>query len=305
MGSGYSTDRIPDLKGKVCVITGANTGIGRISALELARKGAHVILACRSKEKAEPVVQSIKTETGNNSVEFMELDLSSLKSVKKFTEQFKSTNLPLHLILNTAGIMATPFWLSADGIEAQFATNHLGHFLLTNELLGILEANTPSRIVNLSSMAHNFCYSEGVRFDKINDEQSYSSWSAYGQSKLCNILFTKELAKRLGDKKVYVNAVHPGYVATELGRNLSQTYGSFLSPIMAIGTSLFAKSPQNGALTSLYVATDSDIEKNNWTGEYFVPTAKHQIPSSLAGNPELAKKLWEFSEKLIQEKLGN
>eukprot|EP01087_Luapelamoeba_hula_P018315 TRINITY_DN5888_c0_g1_i2.p1 TRINITY_DN5888_c0_g1~~TRINITY_DN5888_c0_g1_i2.p1 ORF type:complete len:340 (-),score=46.44 TRINITY_DN5888_c0_g1_i2:96-1079(-) len=303
MGSSYSSDQIGPQNGKVVIVTGANTGIGRVTAFHLARQGAHVILACRSADRTNPVVTEIQESTGNDKVEFMELDLGSLTSVVRFTDAFRKRELPLHLLINNAGIMAAPYKLSADNIELQFATNHLGHFLLTTRLLDIIEASAPARIVNLSSMGHKFAYSEGVRFDKINDKDTYHEWRAYGQSKLCNILFTKELDRRLEGKTVFVNAVHPGFVATELTRQLPDVYGWIAGVLGPVGN-LFAKSPEDGALTTLYVATHPDIESVPLRGQYFTPTAHLDTPSHHALDADLARRLWEYSEALVAEKLG-
>jgi retinol dehydrogenase-12 len=299
----FSTKDIPDLSGKVFIVTGGNTGIGRITCLELARKKAHVILACRSEERTLPVIESIKKETGNDKVEFMKCDLSSLKSVDEFANAFINRKLPLHCLINNAGVMACPFTLTEDGLESQFATNHLGHFLLTKELLPILEQNTPSRIVFLSSMAHKWTYPAGIEFDKINDQSIYKPWPAYGQSKLSNILCARGFANLLKDKQVYVNAVHPGYVRTDLSRHLGEVYGVFLGVLSKISEFFFALSPEKGALTSLYVATSPDIETKNYRGEYFTPIAKLSKTSELGNSSQLIEKLWDFSEKLLQEKL--
>jgi len=235
----------------------------------------------------------------------MQVELGSLKSVLHFVDEYKEKGYPLHLLINNAGVMACPYRLSEDNIELQFATNHLGHFLLTTRLLEVIEKSAPSRIVNLSSLAHSFAPKTGVRFDQINDEQVYDPWTNYGQSKLCNILFSNELNRRLGDdKQVYVNSVHPGYVNTELQRNMKEIYGSVIGAIGSAVSGVVAKSPANGSLTTLYVATSPDIEANNIRGQYFVPTAKQSQASGKARNAELAKKLWEFSEALIAEKLG-
>jgi retinol dehydrogenase-12 len=299
----FTTADIPDLSGKVAIVTGGYCGIGKVTSLELAKKGCHVILACRSKERTEPVVEEIKKETSNDNVEFLELDLSSLASVQRFAKQFRSKGLPLHLLINNAGVMACPFKLSADNIELQFATNHVGHFYLTTLLLDIIEASAPARIVNLSSMAHKMASS--LDLENLNDKDKYAPWGAYGRSKLANIFFTRELASRLADKQVYVNAVHPGYVNTELQRNFSDLYGSVAQTVGNIASSLFAMSPEKGALTSLYVATSPDIEKNDWRGQYFVPIAKWAKPSKLASDEDLPKELWQWTENVIQEKLNS
>jgi len=303
MGTSYSVANIPNLDGKVAVITGSSAGIGKTCAMEMARKGCHVVLACRSEAKTTPVVEQIRKETKNDKVEFMELDLASLRSVQAFVTHYKEKGYPLHILLNNAGIMACPFSLSVDGVEMQFATNHLGHFLLTTGLLDVLESSAPSRVVNVSSAGHMLTPKEGVAFDKINDEKEYNNWTAYGQSKLCNILFANELARRVKDKAIFVNSIHPGYVETELQRHFKDVYGGF-GDVLGNVAYVFAKSPLNGSLTSLFVATAPEIETKDVRGQYFVPTAKLSKASAHARNEELARKLWEYSEALIQEKLG-
>lgn len=280
-----------------------HVGIGRCTALELARNGAHVILACRTANRALPTVESIKAETKNPYVEFMELDLSSLQSIQSFVDAFLAKKLALHLLINNAGIMAlSEFQLSKDGVEMQFATNHLGHFLLTMRLLPLLIQNQPSRIVNLASSAHNFAFKCGILPpDQLNDPKCYSAWQCYGQSKLANILFTRELSTRLealGHKKLFVNAVHPGVVSTELGRSTGLVSG-FL--IRTLGP-LFLLTPLKGALTSLFVATDPSIEAKEINGAYFVPIAKQQESSVQSQDASLAKSLWDLSLALLKEK---
>lgn len=194
----FSVSDIPTLTGKVAIVTGANTGLGKVTALELARKGAHVVLACRSKDRTEPVAEEIKKITGNQQVEFVELDLGSLRSVQSFAKAFLQRNIPLNILVNNAGIMGLPkLELSKDGIEAQFATNHVGHYYLTRLLLPALVKGQPASVVSVSSAAHKFAPKGGIVFDKINDQKAYGSWSAYGQSKLANILFAKALQKHI------------------------------------------------------------------------------------------------------------
>lgn len=171
MGGGYSAELVPSLKGKVAIITGANTGIGKVTALVLAKRECHVFLACRSKERTMPVVEEIKKASKNDKVDFIELNLASLKSVSKCAKTFKKKNLPLHLLINNAGIMACPFAKTEDGIESQFGTNHLGHFHLTVSLLDLIKSSAPARIVNLTSEGHKLSYKEGILFDSINDEK--------------------------------------------------------------------------------------------------------------------------------------
>jgi NAD(P)-dependent dehydrogenase (short-subunit alcohol dehydrogenase family) len=302
----FSTNDIPDLDGKVVIVTGANSGIGKETAKELFFHGAHVILACRSKERTIPVINEFEEEGLENrrigKVEFMELDLSSLDSVKKFTENFKTKNLPLHILVLNAGLMnITAFELSKDNIEIQFATNHLGHFLLTNELLPILEESAPSRIVVVSSMMHQFAWwgNEGICFDGLNDPKSYNLFFAgYNQSKLANILFAKELARRLkskGIENVYVNSLHPGVISSGVVRNWMKTF-SFIYKHFIMDT-------KTGALTTLYCCVSEEIERKNLSGKYFVPFGEEKEPSKLAQDLKLARKLWDFSVKVIKEKL--
>ncbi|KAI9193127.1 uncharacterized protein BJ171DRAFT_532510, partial [Polychytrium aggregatum] len=298
----FSFDEIPPLNGKTVIITGANSGLGRVSALEIARKGAHVILACRSKERALPVVDEIKAVTSNQNVEFAELDLASLASVQKFSSEFLGRHLELDILINNAGIMAkTEFQLSVDGIEMQLASNHFGHFLLTLNLLPAFPKDRPARIVNLSSLAHQLTRKNGIDFDDYNNPQLYSPWQNYGQSKLANILFTKELQKRLeaaGIHNIYVNAVHPGAVDTNLAHG-----AQYMPPIIVSAfKTLLAVKPEFGALTQVYVATSPEIEKENYRGQYFIPTAILATPSNYATDGELATKLWDFTVGLLSEK---
>ena len=260
-------------------------------------------MACRSAEKARPAVEEAIKLSGNQNVEFLALDLSSLKSVAAFAEAFKAKNLPLHILLNNAGVMACPFSVTADGIENQFGTNHIGHFYLTLLLFDLLEQNQPSRIVNVSSSAHLVTApSEGIRFDYINDEASYGGWKAYGQSKLANVLFTGELARRVEGKQIFINTLHPGLVETDLQRHVLQGI-RFVNFVRWI-TSKVALRPEDGALTQLYLATHPDVEKKNIRGKYYVPTAKKSSTSSLAKDQALAEKLWDFSVALVREKGG-
>jgi short-subunit dehydrogenase len=233
--------------------------------------------------------------------------------VIKFTDEFRKKQLSLHILLNNAGIMMCPFELSKDGIEVQFATNHVGHFLLTRRLLDILVQTKPSRIVNVSSDLHTKSYNGGIAFDTINDEKQYSKFKAYGQSKLANILFTRELVKRLNNSNVYINTLHPGVIATDLSRNMG-----FVKHLKGV-----LLSPDTGCLTSLYATTSPEVEEKQYNGEYFVTFVSYlllSLPSSNilkqapigvikqtsadATDVELMKKLWDFTEKLIIEKVG-
>jgi len=245
-----------DLSGKVCIITGANGGIGFIAAREIAKTKARVILACRGKEKGEEAKKKIVDISKNENVEVMSLDLSSLGSVRKFCEEFRAKNIPLHILINNAGIMNVPFQKTVDGFESQFAVNHLGHFLLVNLLLDILKNSKPSRIVTISSFVH---FKGTIQFDDLNGEKQYKPSKAYRQSKLANVLFTYELSRKLEGTGVTANAVNPGFVKTELFDH--QGLG------MKIARNLIAKSPDEGASTGIFVAVHPDLE--GVTGKYF------------------------------------
>ncbi|CAN6579108.1 unnamed protein product [Malus baccata var. baccata] len=191
-----------DGTGLTAIVTGASSGLGSETTRVLALRGVHVVMAVRNTHAGRNVKEEILKEIPTAKIDVMELDLSSMASVRKFASEYNSSGRPLHILINNAGIMATPFMLSKDNIEMQFATNHLGHFLLTNLLLETMkktteESNKEGRIVNLSSEAHRFAYTEGIRFDKINDESGYTSIYAYGQSKLANILHANELTRCL------------------------------------------------------------------------------------------------------------
>jgi len=281
-----------DLQGKVAIVTGSNTGLGFVTAKELARMGAKVIVAGRDPKRCEEAVQKIKTELGSTAqLEFIPLDLGSLKSVREFAETFKQGNQHLHILVNNAGVMAIPTReTTVDGFERQIGTNHLGHFLLTNLLLDVIKASAPARIVNLSSYGHTMA---DLQFDDLMFEKTtYGPWVAYGNSKLANILFTKELARRLEGAQIEVNAVHPGYVNTELARGVSGVLGS---AIRGIGGILFGRTPEEGAKTQILVAISPDLK--GVTGKYF-SDCREKAPSPAACDVETAKKLWEVSEKL-------
>ncbi|KAI9329032.1 hypothetical protein DFJ73DRAFT_665115 [Zopfochytrium polystomum] len=308
----WAFDRIPSLRGKTYIVTGSNAGIGRVTARELARKGAHVIMACRSEVKTTPIIEALRAELGSTAgtLEFAALDLLSLKSVDAFSDAFLRRNLPLHGLILNAGIMAHPFALSADGIETQFATNHIAHFHLTQRLLPCLEKSAPSRVVVLTSASMKRAPPEGIAFDKINDQKSYNDWVAYGQSKLANVLFARELNARLeakGIKNVYVNSVYPGVIPTQLSATKFSQLGFLAKPISTLYYAFDRETidEDKGASTTLYVATDPEIEEKGLRTLYFGPIAQvlpEPIPQ--ATDDALAKRLWEFSEALVKEKLA-
>ncbi|XP_058769815.1 short-chain dehydrogenase TIC 32, chloroplastic-like isoform X1 [Vicia villosa] len=290
-----------DATGFTAIVTGASSGIGVETTRVLALHGLHVIMAVRNMGAAKDVKEAIVKEIPSAKIDVMELDLSSIASVKKFASEFISSGLPLNILINNAGVMACPFMLSKDNIEQQFATNHLGHFLLTHLLLDTMkktahESNKEGRIVNVSSEAHRFAYSEGIRFGKINEQSSYSNWRAYGQSKLANILHANELAKRLKDDGVNItaNSLHPGAIVTKLYRHTSAINGI----VNAVGR-LVMKNAQQGAATTCYVALHPQVK--GVSGEYFSDSNLCKTTSH-GKDADLAKKLWDFSIDLIKEK---
>ncbi|CAG8461422.1 5700_t:CDS:2 [Dentiscutata erythropus] len=289
----FTFDKIPDLSGKVAVVTGGNSGIGYITCLELARKNSHVFILGRNIEKCQAVVVKIKSETGNQNVEFLQLDLKNLKSVKECAEKILARDLPLHILINNAGITTNTFSLTEDGIQEEFGTNHVGHFLLTKLLLPKIKASQPARIVIVSSHGHKRIVESGIEFEKLNDPNAQSPLQRYSISKLANILFTNELNKRyLDGELVYANSLHPD--TNMLQRN------DFSVPESIMSSSI---SSEDGAITTLYCATSPEIEEKNFRGKYFEPFGVESEKSSFAQDDDLAKRLWDFTENMINEKL--
>ncbi|KAL3825567.1 hypothetical protein ACJIZ3_021596 [Penstemon smallii] len=288
-----------DASALTAIVTGASGGIGTETARVLASHGVHVIMAIRNVEVGTKVKENIKKKIPHAKIDVMELDLCSMASVRKFASEYNSLALPLNLLINNAGVMAPPFMLSEDGIESQFAINHLGHFLLTNLLLDNMKntarhSQKEGRIVNLSSAAHQIPYAEGTRFDNINDSSSYDSIRAYGQSKLANILHANELSRRLKEEGVQItaNSLNPGAVDT----NQLRHHGFIGRLEMLYGRDILKNIPQ-GAATTCYVALHPRVK--GVSGEYF-EDCKIATRSSLAKDAELAKRLWDFSMKLTE-----
>lgn len=281
------------MAGKTVVITGGNTGIGKATALHLARKGGRVILACRNRDKATAAIAQIQQETGNSNVSFIELDLSSLKSIHCFAESFLKTESRLDLLINNAGLVGDG--KTEDGFGIQFGVNHLGHFLLTVLLLPRLKESGGGRVVTLSSMAHRW---GNIDFETLaanrhlgTGSYSWQFFQAYCNSKLCNVLFTHELAKRLRGSSVTCYSVHPGVVRTELSRNVSLWQKVFIEPVARL---LFLD-PETGAQTTLHCALQEGIEPLN--GRYFSCCEVQEV-SDRAKDDAVARKLWEVSERL-------
>ena len=278
------------LDGKTVIITGGNTGIGKETAIDLASRGAKVIIACRSQTRGENALKDIRKESGSEHVYLRLLDLASFASIRKFADEIISSEPRLDVLINNAGIMMCPFWKTEDGHEMQFGVNHLGHFLLTNLLLDLIKKSAPSRIINVSSRAHTFVST--IDFEDLNNETAYSRIFAYGKSKLANVLFSRELHKRLLGSNVSVFSLHPGSVTTELARHLLGDIAEFfLVPVRF----LFFKDSKQGAQTSICCAVDDDVVKHS--GEYFADCVR-EASSQAGNNMELGKKLWDYSVKV-------
>jgi NAD(P)-dependent dehydrogenase (short-subunit alcohol dehydrogenase family) len=288
----WTLENIPDQRGKIVIVTGANSGIGYEAARALARKGANVIMACRSLEKGEAAVAQIRRENLQGDVILRQLDLADLSSVRNFADEFLAEYKQLNILINNAGVMAIPYRKTKDGFEMQFGTNHLGHFALTGLLFELLKNTPNSRVVTVSSYAHIV---GKINFDDLNSEKSYQKWLAYGQSKLANLLFAYELQRRSaknGDNPISI-AVHPGYAATNLQN--SSSFFSFTNNFMA-------QSQEMGALPTLYAATNPEIEGGEFIGpDGFLAQRgyPHKARSSARSyDPETAQRLWQVSEKL-------
>lgn len=277
------------LDDKTVLITGANTGIGLETAVDLAERGAKVVIACRDTTKGELALHQIKTRSGNQNVFLKKLDLASLESIRSFTKSFLNQFEALHILINNAGVMLCPYLKTEDGFESQFGVNHLGHFALTNLLLPRLVSSAPSRIINVSSLAHTFPGST-IKFDDINSEISYNSMLAYTQSKLANVIFTKELHRKLGDSGATCYSLHPGCVCTDLYRHV--LIGKIFNSVVGL---IVGKTPEQGAQTSIYCAVQEGIE--NDSGKYFSDCAVARS-SKQSYDIGLGKKLWDLSESM-------
>ena len=277
-----------ELSGKVYIVTGANTGIGKVTATELARRGGRVFLACRSEKKTQAVIDEIKKELPDAQVEFLALDLADLSSVRAAAKAFLDKKLPLHGLINNAGL-AGARGLTKDGFELTFGTNHLGHFLFTTLLLDTIKSSAPARIVNVASEAH---YSaKGIDWDAQRKKTATTTaLREYAVSKLANVLFTKELARRLDGTGVTTYSLHPGVVATDVWRRVPPPFRWIAK--------LFMISPEKGAETTLYCATSPEVAKDSGR---FYEKSKEKKPSKLSDDVALAAELWRRSEEWVNE----
>jgi len=298
-GPTKGSDAKVDLKNKVVVITGSNTGIGKITAHEISKKGARVIMLCRNIEKAEAAASEISNDTGNP-VDVIKLDLSSLTSVRECAQILLDNEERIDILINNAGIMTCPEWKTYDGLEMQIGTNHFGHFLLTELLIPLLRKSSSSgftpRIVIVSSSAHQ---GGSINWDDIHFQKtpgSYNKIKAYCQSKLANVMHAAELARRVENFGIRVYSLHPGVIDTELTRHLT---GPFFACLCGF-TKLLIKTPFYGAQTTLYCALEPTLE--NESGKYY-SDCKKKNPTRKAQNEDDQKRLWDISEEVVGLKI--
>ncbi len=300
--SSWTADDIPPLSGRTAVVTGANSGLGFHTALELARHGANVVMASRDATRAQGAVERVEAEVPGASAVVAIVDLADLASVRSFATTLLGDGHPIDVLVNNAGVMALPRRRTADGFEMQFGTNHLGHFALTGLLLPALLVRPGSRVVTVSSVV---AQTGRIHFDDLQGERRYWRWAAYAQSKLANLLFAFELDRRAAAAGTGLMSVaaHPGFAATNLQAAASRTQGHPIrAHASALGAQLLGQSAAAGALPLLYAATEPDVHG----GDYYGPDG----PGSLRGHPtmvapphraldaELAARLWAASERL-------
>ena len=272
------------MQGKVCLVTGATSGIGLVSACELALQGARVVLVGRDLARCTAAVAHIKDQTGNSDIEALLADLSSQQQVHELARQFRARHPRLDVLINNAGGIWMNRQVTVDGLEMTVAVNHLAPFLLTHLLLDLLKAGAPSRIVNVASRAHRRAT---LDFDDLGGERNYGGWRQYCRSKLMNLLFTYELAHRLDGMAVTVNALHPGWVATGFAAN-----NGWKGRLMRLAARLFAIGPEEGARTVVYLASSPAVV--GVSGRYFV--RERAVPSSPASYDEMSRqRLWQWS----------
>ncbi|NOZ32826.1 MAG: SDR family oxidoreductase [Alphaproteobacteria bacterium] len=272
------------MQDKICLITGANTGIGKATAIALAKMGANVTIVCRTDTSGETAASEISAASGNDNVQHLTADLGSLAAIRQVAKDFLATHDRLDVLINNAGLLMPKRELTVDGFETHFAVNHLAYFLLTSLLLDALKAAPAGRIVSVSSMAHT----KGIiDFDDLQAEKKYGALQVYSNSKLANILFTYELARRLSDTNVTANCLHPGVIASSFFRRLP-------APLRS-GAGLVLTGVEKGAATSIYLASSPDVE--GVTGKYFANSAP-KSSSKASYDVEAAKRLWQISEQM-------
>jgi len=275
----------PSMSGRTCVITGPTSGIGRVAALELARAGARLVLICRNPDKA----RALLAELADGDHRVVTADFQSLDAVRHAADEIAAMDIPLDVLLNNAGLVALNRTLTPDGLEMTFAVNHLAPFLLTNLLLDRLAASAPARIVNVASDAHRFAGGR-LDFTNLQGERGYKAMRQYGVSKLCNLLFTHALARRLEGRGVTANALHPGMVGTALG-----TDNGILGKLAMALVRPFSRSPERGAESSVYLASSAEVE--GCSGGYYYDCKPYKA-AAYAGNTDDAERLWQTSCEL-------
>ncbi|EAR11456.1 oxidoreductase [Reinekea blandensis] len=294
----FDINAITSQEGRVAIVTGANVGLGFSTTHTLAKNGATVVMACRNADKANSAIAELKKNLPDADLVFMPLDLSDLKSVKRFAEQFLEQFDRLDLLINNAGVMVPPYQKTVDGFELQMGANYFGHFLLTSLLLPLLEKTGNARIVNLSSIAHR---NGKIHFDDMHFEKRYSKMEAYGQSKLAMLMFSYELSRRLKEQGYSTIAVaaHPGVANTALSRYLPKPMIALLTPVAG----LLLSSPEEGALPQIYAAVGEDIESGDYLGPNGFNEMRGKQPVKVKPRPhaldtEVSGRLWEVSLEL-------
>lgn len=280
------------MSNRIALVTGATAGIGKETARGIAETGATVVLVARNKAKGEAVARELKNSTKNERIDLLTADLSSLSEIRRCADEFKAKYDRLEILVNNAGAIFDQREATADGLEMTFALNHISYFLLTNLLLDVIKQNSPARIVSVSSKAHSF---GKIEFNNLQSEKKFSKLGSYANSKLMNVLFTYELARRLKDTNVTANCLNPGAVASDFGKDLSGLFSLFVK----LGRKTFFISPKKGAETSIYLATSPEIE--GVTGKYF--DEKKAVPSlEISSDESLQKRLWKISEEIVGQK---
>jgi NAD(P)-dependent dehydrogenase (short-subunit alcohol dehydrogenase family) len=275
------------LDSKTCLITGATNGIGRVTAVELAGMGAELFLTYRDEARARETLAEIRQKTGNDNIHLLKADLGSQSQIRAAAGEFLASGKPLHILINNAGLGNTNRTITADGLETVFAVNHLAYFLLTMLLLDCIKRSVPARIVNVASEAHRF---GTINFNDLGGEQRYRTFGAYSQSKLANILFTYELARRLAGSGVTVNCLHPGGIASGLWTN-----NGLLAQLIMKAAKPFLKTPEQGARTTIYLASSDEVE--GVTGKYYV-NCKEKNSNRESYDLDVARRLWEVSAQM-------
>ena len=278
-----------NLQGKVFLVTGATEGVGKAAAREFAKREAEVVLVARNKEKGERVVAELRKATGNNDISLIVADLSSIADIKRVAAEFRASHTKLDVLVNNAGALFKDYRLSKDGLEMTFALNHMGYFGLTYSLLDLLKSTKGARVVSTSSLGHKIGKFDLGRIARR--EPGHAGWPAYGESKYANILFTRELARRLEGSGATANCFHPGFVHSGFGLE----NGGFLKLAFSVVSPIFARTPEKGADTLIWLATSP--EAASYTGEYFSDRKVTKVVEPRR-NDELARGLWELSEKL-------